>query len=68
LSSVVISKVSLTRLLIPRKAVVKIKRKNLWTLTYIKHANGITEKFKLIGNRYNIKTIFKPNTFLEVQL
>jgi hypothetical protein len=61
-NSTVIPKVPLTRLLIQRVAVVWIKRKSFWVLC-ISHRRtcmkGLSEKFTHIGNRYDIRTIFK---------
>jgi hypothetical protein len=43
-------------------AMVQIKRKSLWAL-YIPYVTGVPEKFECIGNRYNIRTIFKITLF-----
>jgi hypothetical protein len=35
---------------------------------YIPYVKGISEKFKRIGNQYNIKTVFKLNTLYNGHL
>jgi hypothetical protein len=66
-SSVVISKVSLTQLLIPRAA-VQIKEEKSMGSVYIPYAKGISEKLRCIGNRYNIRTIYKTKHTLRNSL
>jgi hypothetical protein len=56
---VVISKVSLTRLLIPRAAVIQIKEEKPLASVFIPCVKGVSEKFNCIWNRYNIRTISK---------
>jgi hypothetical protein len=66
-SSRVIPKVSLTQLLIPRVAVIQIKRKRLWAV-YIPYGKSASEKFKCIENHYNIRAIFKTKHTLRSSL
>jgi hypothetical protein len=49
-SSFIISKVSLTQLLIPRVAVIKIKKKKPLGYVYISYMKGASE-FKHTGNQ-----------------
>jgi hypothetical protein len=58
----VISKVLLTQLLIPVR--LNKEEKPLGSV-YISYMKGVSEKFKLIGNHYNIRTIFKTKHTLR---
>jgi hypothetical protein len=40
------------------------KRKRLWALC-VSHVNGVSEKFICVGNRCNIRVIFKTKRFEE---
>jgi hypothetical protein len=66
--STVIPKVSLTRSLIPRVAVVRIKEQKPLDSVCIPYVKGVSEKFKRIGNPYNIRTIFKTEHTLRSSL
>jgi hypothetical protein len=48
-----------------RLAVVRIKRKKPQGSVYIPYVKGVSEQFKLIGNRYNIRMIFKTERTLR---
>jgi hypothetical protein len=67
LSSVVISKVSLTRLWIPRVAVIWIMRKSLWLCVYPK-SEGCFREVQTYMDWSNIRTIFKTKHTLRNQL
>jgi hypothetical protein len=66
-NSTAIPKVSLTRSLIPRVAVVHIETESLSVLC-ISHMKGVSEKFKRIGNKYYIRPIYRTTNTLRNSL
>jgi hypothetical protein len=64
----VIPKVSLTRLCKSKDSSRPKKEDKPLSSVYIPYVKGVSEKFKRIGNRYNIRMIFRTNYTLRSSL